>query len=224
VATPDVFLKSVISELEGIAASGLVVFAAAGTVRYWQAWVYLAVVGISGVLSKGYFFWTCPDVLQRRMPAREGRAAQKLVVTAVFVMWAGMLAVSGLDHRFGWSDVPAPVSVAGNVLVAAATGLVALVLTVNSHAGVTVRVEDGQQITTTGMYRLIRHPMYACNALLSVVTPLALGSYWALTFVVPNAVVLVARIRDEETLLMAELDGYPAYVQQVRFRLVPGIW
>jgi protein-S-isoprenylcysteine O-methyltransferase Ste14 len=134
------------------------------------------------------------------------------------------LLVSALDHRFGWSTVPTMICLVGDVLVAVALGLAMLVVVQNSHAAATVRVEAGQTVTSTGLYGLVRHPMYTGNVILLVGIPLALGSYWALAFLIPGMIVLVVRIRDEEKLLHDELDGYREYTQKVRYRLVPLMW
>ena len=218
------FVKAAISVLQGTALCAAVVFATAGTFDYWQAWVFLAVVSVCGWITSGYFLYTNPSVLQRRLPAAETRSLQRLVVVAVFVLWAAMLTVSALDHRFGWSAVPAPISWAGNVLVATGMGLVGVVLVQNSHAAVTVRVAAGQHLVSDGLYGLVRHPMYTCNTLLLVGTPLALGSYWGITLLGPGLAIFALRIRDEEELLQSELEGYREYMQQVRHRLIPGIW
>jgi protein-S-isoprenylcysteine O-methyltransferase Ste14 len=134
------------------------------------------------------------------------------------------LVVSALDHRFGWSAVPTAISLVGDVLVAVGLGLPVLVVSQNSQAAATVRVGAGQQLVSTGLYGLVRHPMYTGNVIMMVGIPLALGSYWGLVFVVPGLIVLAWRIRDEEQLLQEKLDGYREYTQQVRYRLVPCMW
>jgi protein-S-isoprenylcysteine O-methyltransferase Ste14 len=115
-------------------------------------------------------------------------------------------------------------SIVGNILVAIGITIVQVVLVQNSHAAVTVRVEAGQQLVSTGLYGLVRHPMYTCNAFLLVGVPLALGSYWGLIFIIPSVLVFAFRIHDEEALLQEELAGYREYMQKVRYRLVPGVW
>ena len=129
--------------------------------------------------------------------------------------------VSALDHRFGWSPVPTAICLVGDVLVAVGLGVVALVLIQNSYAASTVQVEAGQTVVSTGLYGLVRHPMYTGNVIMLVGIPLALGSYWGLVFVIPGLIVLAVRIRDEEKLLQEELTGYREYTQTVRHRLVP---
>ncbi|WP_066899922.1 methyltransferase family protein [Mycolicibacterium houstonense] len=208
----------------GIVVVGLLIFVPAGTLDYWQAWVFLAVVVISGWVAGAYFLRTNPAVLQRRMPAAESRKPQKILATALLLLWGAMIVVSALDHRFGWSAVPTSVSVVGNVLVALGIGGLTLVLAQNNHAAVTIRVEEGQQLVSTGLYGLVRHPMYSSDIFLLAGIPPALGSYWGLLFAVPCLVVLVLRIHDEERLLREELDGYREYTQAVRYRMVPLIW
>ncbi|MCP3811479.1 methyltransferase family protein [Mycolicibacterium septicum] len=208
----------------GILIVGLLVFLPAGTFNYWQGWVFIAVIVVSGWVAGGYFLRTNPAVLQRRMPAAESRKPQKVLATALLVLWGAMIVVSAFDHRFGWSAVPTSISLLGNVLVAVGVGGLTLVLAQNSHAAVTIRVEDGQELVSTGLYKLVRHPMYTSDIFLLAGIPLALGSYWGLLFAVPCLLVLVFRIFDEERLLRDELDGYREYTQKVRYRMLPLIW
>lgn len=131
---------------------------------------------------------------------------------------------SALDHRFGWSSVPAWLSLLGDVLVATGLGIAMLVVIQNSYAAATVTVEAGQTVVTSGLYRFVRHPMYTGNVIMMIGIPLALGSYWGLLFVVPGTALLALRIFDEEKLLLQELPGYPDYTQKVRYRLAPYLW
>lgn len=150
--------------------------------------------------------------------------AQRLVMGIAWLSLAAMFIVSPLDHRFGWSAVPMAICLAGDVLVAAGLGVTMLGIIQNSYASATVRVESGQQVVSTGLYGLVRHPMYTANVIMMVGIPLALGSYWGLLFVIPGVVALALRIRDEEKLLHEELGGYREYTQKVRYRLVPRMW
>lgn len=219
--------KLLVFGLVEFAAFGLMVFVPAGTVNYWQAWVFLAVVAISVQIPPIYLMRSNPAALQRRMrggPAAEGRTAQKVVIAGLYLSLAAMVVVSALDHRFGWSPVPLAICLVGDVLVAAGLGVVAMVLIQNSYAASTVQVEAGQTVVSTGLYGLVRHPMYTGNVIMLVGIPLALGSYWGLIFVIPGLIVLAVRIRDEETLLREELTGYREYTETVRHRLVPLMW
>lgn len=217
-------LRMLLSGLLGFALVGALMFVPAGTFNYWQAWLVLAVSVVSSWIMSIYFLRTDPAVLQRRQVTRESRSVQKVLIGGAFLLYAGMVVLSALDHRFGWSGVPTAVSLLGAVLLAVGFNGVTVVLAQNSHAAMTIRVEESQPLISTGLYGVVRHPMYTCNALIMIGNPLALGSYWGLTFVVPFFVVFALRIRDEERLLQEELDGYRQYMQKVSSRVVPGIW
>ncbi|MGE2722241.1 methyltransferase family protein [Mycolicibacterium celeriflavum] len=206
---------------------GATLFLVAGTFDYWQAWVFLAVFALSTWIPGVYLLRTNPDALKRRMragPTAETRTKQKVFIAGWYLSLASVFVISALDHRFGWSRVPTAISLVGDVLVAIALGVVMLVVIQNSYAAAVVRVEEGQKLVSTGLYRLVRHPMYTGNVILVVGISLALGSYWGLLVVIPAVLVLALRIRDEEKLLQNELAGYREYTQEVRHRLVPGIW
>jgi protein-S-isoprenylcysteine O-methyltransferase Ste14 len=206
---------------------GSILFLAAGTFEYWQAWVFLVVFALSGWIPSIYLLRTNPVALQRRMrggPTAETRAVQKVVMGSAWLSLAAMFTVSGLDHRLGWSSVPTAICLVGNVLVAVGLSVMMQVVIQNSHAAATVRVEAGQTLISSGLYGLVRHPMYTGNVVMMVGIPLALGSYWGLVFVIPGVILLALRIRDEERLLQEELDGYREYTQKVRYRLVPCMW
>jgi protein-S-isoprenylcysteine O-methyltransferase Ste14 len=206
---------------------GSMLFFPAGTFNYWQAWVFLAVVAVSAWTPTIYLLHTDPVALQRRMrggPTMETRMAQKVVIAGLYLSLAAMVVISALDHRFGWSPVPTAICLVGDVLVAVGLGVSAVVVIQNSYAAATVRVKEGQKVVSTGLYGLVRHPMYTGNVIMMIGIPLALGSYWGLIFVAPGVIVLAWRIRDEEKLLQKELDGYREYTQKVRYRLVPSMW
>jgi protein-S-isoprenylcysteine O-methyltransferase Ste14 len=210
-----------------ILAFGSMLFLPAGTFNYWQAWVFLVVVVVLAWAPSIYLLRRNPVALQARMrggPTAETRMAQKVVIAGLYSSLAAMVVVSVLDHRFGWSRVPTAICLVGDVLVAVGVGVVAVVIIQNSYAAATVRVEAGQKVVSSGLYGLVRHPMYTGNVIMMVGIPLALGSYWGLLFVVPGVIVLASRINDEEKLLQKELDGYREYTQKVSYRMVPGMW
>jgi protein-S-isoprenylcysteine O-methyltransferase Ste14 len=219
--------KGLVSASLGLVAFGLMLFLPAGTLHYWQAWVFLTVFALSSWVPSLYLMRTNPAALERRMragPLAETRPLQRIVVTAVYICFPAMLVVSALDHRFGWSTVPASISVVGDALVGLGLGVAMLVVIQNGYAAANVTVEAGQHLASTGLYGVVRHPMYAGSAIMMVGVPLALGSYWGLVFVVPGLIVLAVRIRDEEELLEEELSGYREYARQVHYRLVPYVW
>jgi protein-S-isoprenylcysteine O-methyltransferase Ste14 len=194
----------------------LMLFVPAGTFDYWQAWVFLLVYFPLFIwIPHLYLMRKNPTALERRMvagPVAEKRTTQKIVIALGLLVRAATLVVSSLDHRFGI------------VLVAVGLGVMMLVVFENSYAAATIRVEGGQELISTGLYGLVRHPMYSGGVILIVGIPLALDSYWGLIFVIPGLILLASRILDEEKLLRAQLDGYREYTEKVRYRLVPSVW
>ncbi|GFG94864.1 methyltransferase family protein [Mycobacterium timonense] len=215
------------TSLGGILSWVLILLLPAGTLHYWQAWVFIAVFTVATIVPTIYLSRANPAALQRRMragPRAEPRTAQKFIITGSFLGLFATMVFSALDHRFGWSSVPPWLSLLGDVLVATGLGIAMLVIVQNSYAGATVTVEADQTLVSGGLYQFVRHPMYVGNVIMMIGIPLALGSYWGLLFVVPGTVVLTLRIFDEEKLLFHELPGYREYAERVRYRLVPYIW
>lgn len=210
-----------------LAVFGSVLFLLAGTFDYWQVWVFLVVFALSTWIPTMYLQRANPAAHERRKhagPAAETRTVQKVLIGGWYASLAALIVISALDHRFGWSSVPSALCVIGDVLVAVGLGVTSLVVIQNSFAASTVQVEMGQTVASTGLYGLVRHPMYTGNVITIVGFPLALGSYWGLVAVIPGLVALIVRIRDEEGLLIEQLDGYREYTQKARYRLAPYVW
>jgi protein-S-isoprenylcysteine O-methyltransferase Ste14 len=219
--------KYALSAIVGLLAFGLILFLPAGTFHYWQGWVFLAVFALSTWIPCLCLMRTNPAALERRMhagPRRETRPVQKIISSVAFSSLVALIAFSAFDHRFGWSTVPASISVIGDVLVAVGLSVAMLVVIQNGYAASNITVESEQTLASAGLYGLVRHPMYTGNVIMMIGIPLALGSYWGLVFLIPGLVVLALRIRDEEGLLEQELRGYSEYEQQVHYRLVPYVW
>jgi protein-S-isoprenylcysteine O-methyltransferase Ste14 len=174
-------LKLVASSIIGLVVLGFILFYPAGTFNYWQAWVFIAIFTIATTVPSLYLARTNPAALQRRMhggPLAEGRTVQKFIIIGIFLGLFAMMVLSAFDHRFCWSSVPAVVCVIGDVLVVAGLTIGMLVVVQNSYAAAAVRVEEGQKLASRGLYKLVRHPMYAGSLISMVGIPLALGSYW----------------------------------------------
>jgi protein-S-isoprenylcysteine O-methyltransferase Ste14 len=220
-------LQSPATSVIGFAVFLLMVFWPAGTFDYWRGWAFISVFAAATLLPSIYLAKTNPAALKRRMqagPAAETRPLQKIIITFAFLSLGAMIIVSALDFRFGWSSVPAAVSVVGDVLVGVGL-LIAMITTIqNGYAAANINVEFDQEVVSTGFYALVRHPMYFGNVVLMLGIPLALGSYWGLLFAVPGLAVLATRILDEEKVLTQELTGYREYVRRVHYRLLPYVW
>ncbi|HEX3286468.1 MAG TPA: isoprenylcysteine carboxylmethyltransferase family protein [Mycobacterium sp.] len=220
-------VQTAITSVVGLVIFGLLVFGPAGTFDYWRGWAFIAVFAAATLIPSVYLAVKNPEALRRRMqagPGAETRPLQKLVIAVAFLSVGAMIVISVSDFRFGWSTVPAAVSVVGLVLVAAGLTIAMLVTIQNGYAAANVRVEMGQQLSSTGWYGFVRHPMYFGNVILMIGAPLALGSYWGLLILVVGLAVLAVRITDEEALLKQELAGYPEYMEKVHYRLMPYVW
>lgn len=218
--------RTLISAAVGLLVFGALLFLPAGTLGYWQAWVFLAVFTVSTMVPSLYLAIARPDVLARRMragPAAETRPAQRWAITLTMIVFVSLLVFSALDHRFGWSNAPLWSVAAGNLAVLVGMAITQVVVLQNSFAGANIRVEAGQSLVSTGLYG-IRHPMYTGGLILMAGMPLALGSCWGVLLSVAALPALVLRIRDEEAMLGSQLTGYPQYTRQVRYRLVPYLW
>lgn len=220
-------VKIIASLLYGLVVYGLLVFVPAGTLHYWQGWAFVAIAMGLTTVSTVWLAVNNPAALQRRMragPRAESRTIQKVLVTVLFLSALGVMAFSAFDHRTGWSSVPPWVSVLGDVMVAVGLASALFVVVQNNYAAANITVEEGQTLTSDGLYGVVRHPMYSGSLIMMLGIPLALGSYWGLLIVMGGVVVLVLRILDEEKLLSTELAGYREYTQRVRYRLVPYVW
>ena len=206
---------------------GLLVFVPAGTLRYWQAWVYLSIFTGASILTTLYLIRHDPALLERRMkggPTAERRPAQKRIMLGASVGFIGLLVVPALDVRFGWSKVPPGVVLLGDALLIAGFYFISIVYRENTFASATIEVAKDQKVISTGPYALVRHPMYAGGLLYLLGTPLALGSYWGLVVFLAVLPFLLWRLFDEERFLSKNLPGYTEYRQRVRHRLVPFVW
>jgi protein-S-isoprenylcysteine O-methyltransferase Ste14 len=211
----------------GLIVFGVLIFVPAGTLAYWQGWAFMAVFSLSTNIIGVYLALNDPALLERRKkvgPAAETRPVQKIIIALSFAVFIALLIVSGLDHRFGWSQVPLWVSVLGNALVALGLMIDLRVFRENSYGGSTIDRTEGQKVITTGPYSLVRHPMYVGVVIMALGVPLALGSWWGLVLVLASVALLILRILDEERMLRDQLEGYEAYARDVRYRLVPGLW
>jgi protein-S-isoprenylcysteine O-methyltransferase Ste14 len=211
----------------GVIALGVVLFLPAWTLNYWQAWVFI-VVFMTSVNAVGvYLSLKDPALLERRKkagPAAEQNMTQKIIMSAAIITNIGLLVFCALDHRFGWSPVPASISLVGDVLVALGLFINIIVFRENSFGGSTVEIFEGQKVISTGPYALVRHPMYVGVLVMLIGVPLALGSWWGIVFLALTTPFLILRILDEEQLLAKDLPGYMEYAQKVRYRLVPYLW
>ena len=221
------YIRGILANLLTFAILLACLFVPAGTLSYWQAWVFVAVFAVSSQVLGIYFLTHDRKLVERRMkigPVAEQRPAQKLISALFMLGFVAFVMLPAFDHRFGWSPVAPVLSILAEVIIVLSFVLFFLVMKSNSYAASTIQVEEGQPAVSTGPYAYVRHPMYSGALLLLVAMPFALGSWLSVLLVVPFIPVLIWRILDEEEFLRENLPGYAEYTRQVQYRLVPQVW
>ena len=210
--------------LAGLVMVALLLFPAAGGLDYMNGWLFIALLFVPMFLLGLVLFLKAPELLKKRLNNREKESAQKGVVLAALLVFVGAFVLAGLDHRFGWSDMPGWLVAAASVLLLISYGLYAEVMRENAYLSRTVEVQEGQKVVDTGLYGLVRHPMYAVTIMLFLSMPLVLGSWISFALLLLYPLVIIFRIKNEEKVLEEGLEGYSEYKKKVKYRLIPGIW
>lgn len=208
----------------GLLMVGLLIFLPAGTLSYTYGWLLIGLLFGPMLIAGFVMLAKSPDFLKKRLDAKEKQGTQKGVVAFSGLMFIAGFVVAGLDFRFGWSRMPTWVVITASVLFLAAYGLYAEVMRENAYLSRTVKVEEGQTVVDTGLYGIVRHPMYMATILLFLMIPLVLGSWYGLIAFAFYPAIIIVRLKDEENLLTRELLGYAAYKQKVKYRIIPFIW
>ena len=203
---------------------GLLIFLPAGTLDFSKGWLLMGLLFGPMFVAGLVMLAKSPAFLEKRLDVKEKRSAQQGVVKLSGLMFIVGFVVAGLDFRFGWSQMPKAVTVAASVLFLLAYLLYAEVMRENAYLSRTIQVEEGQTVVSTGLYGIVRHPMYMATLLLFLVMPLVLGSWWALIPFAFYPAIIISRLKDEEELLTRELAGYEEYKEKVKYRIIPFIW
>lgn len=222
--TMKLLCSALIKVTLGIALVGAMVFLPAGTLAYGKGWLFMGLLFVPMVIAGFVMLFKAPALLERRLDAKEKQGDQKVVVAVSGLMFIGGFVVAGLDYRFGWSRMPVAVTVAASVLFLVAYGLYAEVLRENAYLSRTIKVEAGQTVVSTGLYGVVRHPMYMATVLLFLMMPLVLGSWYAAIVFLIYPVLIIIRLKGEEAMLVRELPGYAQYREKVKYRLIPFVW
>lgn len=220
-------IQTLITFLIGVIALGVLLFLPAGTLNYWQAWVFIIVFMVSVSAIGLYLAIKNPALLERRKkfgPTKEQSPVQKIAISIGVLALLGVFIFSALSHRFLWSPVPTSISIAGDVLVALGLYINILVFKENSYGGASIETVEGQRVISTGLYAFVRHPMYVGVLIMIIGIPLALDAWWSLVIIAVSLPAFFWRILDEEKFLKKDLPGYSEYTQKVRYRLVPYLW
>ena len=216
--------QAITKYLTGVLCVGLLVFLPAGTLAFYNGWLLMSVVCVPILLVGIMMLVKSPALLKKRLRAKEIQKEQDLVVKLSGLMFLIGFIVAGLNYRFGWHMLPKGVSLAAAAVFLAAYLLYAEVMRENAYLSRTIEVQEGQQVIDTGLYGIVRHPMYSATLLLFLSMPLILGSVHAFVIFLVYPFLIARRIRFEELLLAEELEGYRAYQEKVRYRLIPFIW
>ena len=222
--TKKLFIQAMSKFWLGVLGVGLMIFLPAGTLRFGEGWLLMGVLFVPMFLAGLFLMVRDPDRLRRRLDAREKEMTQRWVLVLSGVMFLASFVLAGLSFRFNWLRFPRWVSVLGAILFLLGYVFYAFVLKENAYLARTIRVEKGQKVVDTGLYGVVRHPMYAATLLLFLSMPLILGSLPAFLVMLAYPFIIARRIKNEEQVLMRELEGYREYRGKVRWRMIPFVW
>ena len=222
--TMKLFLSAIAKFALGVVLLGVLLFWPAGTMAYPQGWLLMGILFIPMFLAGLVMMAKNPALLKSRLSAKEKEREQSLVVKLSGLMFLVGFILAGLSFRYGWWMLPRWVSIVGTVLFRGSYALYAEVLRENTWLSRTIEVQEGQQVVSTGLYGIVRHPMYMATLVLFLSMPLVLGSALAFVVFLAYPLIISKRIRNEEEVLARELPGYADYLQKVRWRLIPFVW
>ena len=217
-------IQSCVKFLMGLIVVSMLLFLPAGSICYWNAWALIGVLFIPMLIVGIILLWKAPDLLAKRLNAKEKETEQKQVIVLSLFMFIGGFIVAGLDFRYGWSNLHAWVSITAAVTFLTSYGLYAEVMRENAYLSRAVEIQENQKVINTGLYGIVRHPMYFASIILFLSMPLILGSVYAFIIFLIYPLLIVRRIKNEEAVLRENLDGYIEYSKKVKCRLIPYIW
>lgn len=217
-------ISGIIKYLSGVVLVGLLLFLPAGTLDYWNGLLFSGLLFVPMLILGIVLFVKAPKLLEKRLSNKEKETEQKGVTAVAGLVFLGAFVLAGLDFRFGWTAVPSWLVWAAAVFFLISYGLYAEVMRENEYLSRTVEVQEGQKVVDTGMYGVVRHPMYAVTVLMFLSLPLILGSWISFVIFLGYPVLLVFRIRNEEKVLEEGLEGYAEYKKKVKYRMIPFIW
>lgn len=218
------FFQAILKFLFGILLVGLLVFLPAGTFRYFEGWLFMGILFVPMLIAGIVMMAKNPGLLESRLNAKEKQAEQSLVVKLSGLMFLAGFIVAGLDFRFGWLTLPKGVSIGAAVVFLIAYVIYAEVLRENTYLSRTIEVQENQKVIDTGLYGIVRHPMYFATVLLFLAMPLVLGSLISFVIFLAYPFLIAKRIKGEEAFLEQELAGYKEYKEKVKYRLIPFVW
>ena len=222
--TLKLFIQALAKYVVGLAIVMALLFIPAGTLSYWQAWLFIGILFIPMLIVGIVLISHNPELLRKRLDAKEKEGEQKSVVAMSSLLFLAMFVIAGLNYRLGWWILPEWLVITGAILFLLCYAMYAEVMRENVWLSRTVEVQNNQQVVDTGLYGIVRHPMYSATLILFLTMPLVLASPWSFVIMLLYVPVVVKRIHNEEMVLKQELGGYKEYIQRIRYRLIPFIW
>ena len=222
--TGKLFIQALTKFVMGLLLVGVLLFVPAGTFAYWQAWLFIGILFIPMLIVGIWTIFSSPELLRKRLSAKEEQTEQKWVVALSSLLFIVMFIIAGLNFRFGWLLMPDWTTYVAAGIFLLGYALYAEVMRENVWLSRTVEVQENQQVIDTGLYGIVRHPMYSATLLLFLSMPLVLNSVWSFALMLFYIPIIVKRIHNEEVVLERALAGYKEYKQRVRYRLIPYIW
>ncbi|MBO5213662.1 MAG: isoprenylcysteine carboxylmethyltransferase family protein [Clostridia bacterium] len=222
--TPKLFFQAIAKFLLGILLVGLLIFLPAGTFGFFNGWLLMGILFVPMFFAGIVMMFKNPELLKKRLNAKEKEKEQSLVIKLSGLTFLAGFTVAGLGFRFGWYTLPMGVVIVGTVIFLAAYLLYAEVLRENTYLSRTIEVQENQRVIDSGLYGVVRHPMYSATVLLFLSIPLVLGSVYSFVIFLTYPLIIAKRIKHEEAFLEQELDGYREYKEKVKYRLIPFIW
>ena len=222
--TSKLFIQALTKFIAGLLLVGLLLFLPAGTTDFWQAWLFIGILFVPMFIAGIVLMVRQPELLRKRLDAKEQQQEQKWVVALSGLMFIAVFVVAGLSRRFCWYMLPDWAVFVATFVFLAAYALYAEVMRENVWLSRTIEVQENQQVVSTGLYGIVRHPMYAVTLLLFLSMPLVLASPWSFAMMLLYIPIVALRIRNEEQVLERELKGYAEYKQRVKYKLIPFVW
>ena len=222
--TKELFVQAILKFILGVILVGALVFVPAGTISFWNGWLFMGILFIPMFGAGIVMMLKNPYLLKKRLDVKEKRSEQSMVIKLSGLMFLAGFIVAGLNYRFGWHMLPKAVSIGAAVAFLIAYLVYAEVLRENTYLSRTIEVQENQKVISTGLYGIVRHPMYSATLLLFMAMPLVLGSVISFIIFWAYPIIISKRINDEEELLAEELEGYGEYQEKVKYKLIPFVW
>ena len=220
----ELFIAGLTKFAIGVVIIGILLFLPAGTLHWWRGWLFMGILFVPMFVAGLVMMAKAPDLLRKRLDAKEDESEQREVLALSALMFIAAFVVAGLGFRFGWPELPVWATWLGAVVFLASYALYAEVMRENAYLSRTIEVQDEQHVVDTGLYGIVRHPMYSTTLLLFISMPIVLGSPFSFVIMLAYFPIIAKRIRNEEEVLAAGLEGYSEYLERVKWRLIPHIW